>query len=710
MTHQVLPPHLFAGRSGSRPFPSRRIPRSTHPSTPAFPDYVVRCSGSPTTLVKTTGTNPVTIGGANFAGPASVQGPLRVGQELHVTERAVLLHPVPAGGFSGLLRVEDRPTAAGEWLPVDPGPIVRHIRHRRCAGVVGRQVYRRPGARQPNYATFINPTTIAWSQADGAFQLVGLNGAVKGTVAGGSVPLDSHDFELLPNGNYLGIEEVTRDCPAVPSQCVDLSSWGLSAQSTIIDDDIVELTPSSQVCWRWSVADHINVATENANWHTTFPDVIHMNSILYDGHGGVIFSARHLDAVYRIDMATGAVTWKLGGTATPESLSVTGDRYSQLLSGQHDALIAPDGSLTVHDDGTGVNRPPRAVRFTIDTATAKATEVEHVTDPRATFSPCCGSAQKLAGGDWVISWGGIDFMTELNPQGTPQLTITFPGLFSYRAVPVPASVASLRQGMDEMVAPLTVRGGYWLVASDGGLFSYGDAKFHGSTGSRTLNKPVVGMASTPDGGGYWLVASDGGLFSYGDAKFYGSAGNLSLNKPVVGMAATPDGGGYWLVASDGGLFSYGDAKFYGSTGGQSLNKPVVGMAATPDGGGYWLVASDGGLFSYGDAKFYGSTGGQSLNKPVVGMASTPDGGGYWLVASDGGLFSYGDAKFYGSTGGQSLNKPVVGMASTPDGGGYWLVASDGGLFSYGDAKFYGSTGGQSLNKPVVGMASMWHFA
>ena len=37
--------------------------------------------------------------------------------------------------------------------------------------------------------------------------------------------------------------------------------------------------------------------------------------------------------------------------------------------------------------------------------------------------------------------------------------------------------------------------GYWLVASDGGIFSYGDATFYGSTGGTTLNKPIVGMAS-----------------------------------------------------------------------------------------------------------------------------------------------------------------------------------------------------------------------
>jgi hypothetical protein len=85
------------------------------------------------------------------------------------------------------------------------------------------------------------------------------------------------------------------------------------------------------------------------------------------------------------------------------------------------------------------------------------------------------------------------------------------------------------------------------------------------------------MAATPDGRGYWLVASDGGIFSYGDAQFYGSTGAMPLNKPIVGMASIGDGRGYWLVGSDGGIFSYGDAQFYGSTGAMHLNAPIVAM-------------------------------------------------------------------------------------------------------------------------------------
>ena len=233
-------------------------------------------------------------------------------------------------------------------------------------------------------------------------------------------------------------------------------------------------------------------------------------------------------------------------------------------------------------------------------------------------------------------------------------------------------------------------GGYWLVASDGGIFTYGDAGFYGSAGGGPLNRPIVGMASTPDGNGYWLVASDGGIFSYGDAKFFGSTGNITLNKPIVGMAATPDGMGYWLVASDGGIFAFGDGTFYGSTGDIQLNRPIVGMSATPDGLGYWLVASDGGIFTFGDATFYGSTGNVHLNKPIVGMAATTDGKGYWMVASDGGIFNFADATFDGSGAALNLNRPVVGMVATSDGRAYWLVATDGGVITSINAPFYGS--------------------
>jgi hypothetical protein len=253
--------------------------------------------------------------------------------------------------------------------------------------------------------------------------------------------------------------------------------------------------------------------------------------------------------------------------------------------------------------------------------------------------------------------------------------------------------------------PATGPGGYWLTASDGGIFAFGGARFQGSTGNIKLAQPIVGMAPTRSGNGYWLVASDGGIFAFGDAAFFGSTGNLKLAKPIVGMAATSTGKGYWLVASDGGIFAFGDASFFGSTGNLKLAKPIVAMASTASGKGYWLTASDGGIFAFGDAHFQGSTGNLKLAKPIVGMAPTRTGNGYWLVASDGGIFAFGDAAFHGSTGDIKLAQPIVGMTATKGGGGYYMVASDGGIFAFGDAPFHGSTGNIKLAKPIIGMAS-----
>ena len=252
----------------------------------------------------------------------------------------------------------------------------------------------------------------------------------------------------------------------------------------------------------------------------------------------------------------------------------------------------------------------------------------------------------------------------------------------------------------------TPRDGQWLVASDGGIFTFGDAQFLGSMGGSPLNQPMTCMASSATGNGYWQVAGDGGIFTFGDAAFHGSTGNLRLNKPIIGMASSPTGGGYWLVATDGGIFTFGDATFWGSTGNMPLNKPIVGMAATPSGQGYWLVASDGGIFSFGDAVFYGSTGGIALNSPITGIAVHPSGTGYWLVAADGGIFAFGGAVFQGSAGASRLNAPVVGITTSPTGNGYYMTARDGSNFAFGDAQYRGSLTGTTLNKPVIGIAGV----
>jgi myo-inositol-hexaphosphate 3-phosphohydrolase len=251
-------------------------------------------------------------------------------------------------------------------------------------------------------------------------------------------------------------------------------------------------------------------------------------------------------------------------------------------------------------------------------------------------------------------------------------------------VPPPAPVVS---GFARTPVPVPGGEGYWMAATDGRVFAFGDAVHHGQAASPPPF-PVAGMAATANGGGYWLVTARGTVLRFGNAGDHGDLTGIAINRPIVGMASTPTGGGYWLVASDGGVFAFGDAGFFGSMGGTPLNKPVVGMAGAPDGDGYWLVASDGGVFAF-NVPFRGSTGSIRLNQPMDGIASTPDGQGYWMVAADGGVFAF-NAPFHGSTGSMPPQSPAVAMASTPDGGGYWLVARNGEVFDFGNAVDFGS--------------------
>jgi len=177
------------------------------------------------------------------------------------------------------------------------------------------------------------------------------------------------------------------------------------------------------------------------------------------------------------------------------------------------------------------------------------------------------------------------------------------------------------------------------------------------------------MSATPTGDGYWLTTSDGGVFTFGDAPFLGSTGDQQLSDAVVGIEAAPVGAGYWIVTSGGAVFAFGAALHRGDLASNRQAAPVVGMSATPTGDGYWLTTSDGGVFTFGGARFAGSLGGQRLDEPVTGI-DTASASAYWLVTRDGAVYTFGGAAFSGSAA-NACKDAVVGLVARR-GGGYWL--------------------------------------
>jgi hypothetical protein len=322
--------------------------------------------------------------------------------------------------------------------------------------------------RPPLDASLLPNGDVAWAQqhgkalgpgvSAGVYEEHRLNGKLRRTFSiPNGTPTDRHELQLLPNGDYVVVAYK-------PRGGVDLSPYGGPANATVLDALVEEITPGRKVAWSWNSKDHIGLA-ETGRWYQQHVidnpvklngkpayDIVHINAVERYGSNRFLVSLRHTDAVYAIDKPTGDVAWKLGGTQTSRSLKIVGDDVPD-FGGQHDIRSLPDGTITLHDNGTGLGRAPRALRFGIDAVAGTATLLEQITDPEATDSPCCGSARKLPGGHWVISWGGIHLVTEVNAAGKRVFALHFAVHMSYRAFPVlPGRLrrSALRAGMDAM--------------------------------------------------------------------------------------------------------------------------------------------------------------------------------------------------------------------------------------------------------------------
>jgi hypothetical protein len=325
------------------------------------------------------------------------------------------------------------------------------------------------GATKATFFALLLPNgRIAWN--DGAkIQEHRFDGSLVRTYSTVGHPFDFHDLLVLPNGNHVVVTLTEK-----PHS--DLSAWGGPSDATIIDHIIQEVTPQGQVVWSWTTSEHISVNETTTAWRNAELadpggvllndyDPYHYNSIESTGDGFLV-SFRHLDAVYKINKATGNIVWKMGGTLRPESLAIVGDPVFEPgggggFGGQHDARLLGDGTVSLYDNGSARNRPPRQVRYQIDNTARRATLVSSVADQLQPNSFCCGSVRTLPGGNLVFGWGGnatnAADITETTRWGSRLFELSFPGsgAFVYRGLPVLPGVldkAALRTGMDAQFA------------------------------------------------------------------------------------------------------------------------------------------------------------------------------------------------------------------------------------------------------------------
>ena len=179
------------------------------------------------------------------------------------------------------------------------------------------------------------------------------------------------------------------------------------------------------------------------------------------------------------------------------------------------------------------------------------------------------------------------------------------------------------------------------------------------------------MAAAPTGHGYWLAASDGGIFAFGSALVPRLQGRPAAQRPggraslrIPQATAT----GRWPLTAGSSTTGFSSSA-PGSSAPRAVSRSTprwTSIAAAPTGNGYTLRPPDGGIFNYGQvAGFFGLQGRPVTRTPPWSAWSQhlPQAQGYWEFASDGGVFTYGTAAFLGSMGGTTLNAPVVGGAA-----------------------------------------------
>jgi hypothetical protein len=301
---------------------------------------------------------------------------------------------------------------------------------------------------------------------------------------------------------------------------------------------------------------------------------------------------------------------------------------------------------------------------------------------------------------WKAGQKGIDVAASDQFTNFTGETSIFPNITGHRDLGVtecPGSgfyskLAAVRGG----VAARTQLGliGYRVLSTDGRVRSLGGA-FDLGDPLRAGAAAGVAIAAAQDADSYWVVANDGAVFTFGNARNLGTLPDQGVRTKVADMAGRSDGNGYWILGEDGTVYPFGTAAALGGL-------PQIGVATTarkvrptPTGNGYWILGSDGGIFSFGDAAFFGSVPGVGATTAAVDMTSTPSGQGYWVLGEDGGVFSFGDAHFFGSVPGLKINwaRPARAIMAAFDGGGYHVMANDGGVFSFGNVPFYGSLAG-----------------
>ena len=221
--------------------------------------------------------------------------------------------------------------------------------------------------------------------------------------ANGLQGMDLHEFLLTPQG----------DAYIVGVSPIHYGSLTRPLMDAVIQEIDIK---TGLVLFEWHALDHVPLSESFFN--TKSPgyvyDPYHLNSVSLDPDGSLIVSLRNTWAVYKVNPSTGAVEWTLGSN---QDSFKQGAGTSTVF--QHDAVLQPDGSLTMFDDGGGppTLRAGRAIRVSVNTAKHTVTLIKQYQHSPALNTNFEGNVQILPNGDVFVGWGQQPYFTEFSASG-----------------------------------------------------------------------------------------------------------------------------------------------------------------------------------------------------------------------------------------------------------------------------------------------------
>jgi Arylsulfotransferase (ASST) len=199
---------------------------------------------------------------------------------------------------------------------------------------------------------------------------------------------------------------------------MNLSSAHGLANGVLSDSVIQEVDiKTGLVMWEWHALGHVPITdSHNPAPKASYPwDYIHINSVDPGNAGDVLLSSRNTWTIYDVDLHSGAINWRIGGSHSSFKEGPGAKFYWQ-----HDAEFQPGGLVSVFDNGSDPpkEKQSRGLLLKPDTSTRTVTLVKQFVNPSKTLlASSQGNLLSLPGGDWLMGYGGLPNFTEYDASG-----------------------------------------------------------------------------------------------------------------------------------------------------------------------------------------------------------------------------------------------------------------------------------------------------